>query len=710
MAAQSETQATCDEAAEPVGLAYGDHTVGCTINPPGDIDRFQFEGTVGDQIRINVLAQSLSFAPLLEVYDPSFVKIAEESCLTNYCSITLELTLPTSGPYTLFVSDVGNNNAGNYTLQLERIVPPPVSIHLDYDSSSSDAIDPATDVDFYSFHATAGTQIRFNVLANSLSFSPVVEIRDQNGTLVVDGVTDGAYCNSNYCSFSVDLSPALTGNFSLLIYDLNTNNPGNYELSLWCLVGPCDSDGNGIPDANPPAVSYDSPVVDSISPAVDGDFYTFHGTPGTDIRLNVLATSLSFAPVVEIRRPDGSLAVNGAVDGASCNSNYCSFSVDLSPELAGNYSLLIYDLNTNNPGGYQLSLWCLVGPCDSDGNGTPDADPPPVSYVTPVVNTISPAVDGDIYVFHGTPGTDIRLNVLATSLSFAPVVEIRAPNGTLVLDGVADGASCNTNYCSFSVDLSPALAGRYSLLIYDLNTNNPGGYQLSLWCLAGDCDSDADGVVDGKGPVIGYGGAATEMNSIDPAVDGDQFIFGGTAGDFIRFNVLAKSLSFAPVVEIRDPNDIVVINGCADGACCSTNYCSFSVNLSPTSTGTYTLLIYDLNTNNPGNYDVSLQCLLGTCGDATPICGDNCIDAANDNQLDTDGDGYGNICDGDLNNDGTTNTLDLNLYKLAHRTVCGDANYNLDADFNADCRINTLDLNIYKGLHRKPPGPSCPAP
>ena len=110
-----------------------------------------------------------------------------------------------------------------------------------------------------------------------------------------------------------------------------------------------------------------------------------------------------------------------------------------------------------------------------------------------------------------------------------------------------------------------------------------------------------------------------------------------------------------------------------------------------------------MDSDNDGIPDNQDNCMLIPNGPLAP-------DAGGNSQLDTDGDGYGNLCDGDLNNNGDTNTLDLNLYKLAHRTSPGDANYDVDTDFNGDGTINTLDLNIYKSLHRLPPGPSCCPP
>ena len=52
-----------------------------------------------------------------------------------------------------------------------------------------------------------------------------------------------------------------------------------------------------------------------------------------------------------------------------------------------------------------------------------------------------------------------------------------------------------------------------------------------------------------------------------------------------------------------------------------------------------------------------------TDGDGILDVVDNCIRVANPDQRDTDGDGFGNVCDGDLDNNGIVNSLDYSLFK-----------------------------------------------
>ena len=82
---------------------------------------------------------------------------------------------------------------------------------------------------------------------------------------------------------------------------------------------------------------------------------------------------------------------------------------------------------------------------------------------------------------------------------------------------------------------------------------------------------------------------------------------------------------------------------------------------------------------------------------------DNCMLASNADQRDTDGDGYGNRCDADLDNSGgVVNFGDLALFKTAFGTS------NPDADFDGNGGVvNFGDLATFKTLFGKAPGPSC---
>jgi hypothetical protein len=75
-------------------------------------------------------------------------------------------------------------------------------------------------------------------------------------------------------------------------------------------------------------------------------------------------------------------------------------------------------------------------------------------------------------------------------------------------------------------------------------------------------------------------------------------------------------------------------------------------------------------------------------------------DAGGNSQLDTDGDGYGNICDPDFNNNLTVEFADLALMKSAFFSS------NPDADLDGSGSVSFADLAIMKAMFFGAPGPS----
>lgn len=90
-------------------------------------------------------------------------------------------------------------------------------------------------------------------------------------------------------------------------------------------------------------------------------------------------------------------------------------------------------------------------------------------------------------------------------------------------------------------------------------------------------------------------------------------------------------------------------------------------------------------------------------GDGVPYRFDNCAFIYNPDQRDTDGDGYGNLCDADFDNNGLVNVNDFNRMK-ARLNITPVVDVNIDLDGNGAVNIN--DLNRLKTLLGKPPGPS----
>jgi hypothetical protein len=96
--------------------------------------------------------------------------------------------------------------------------------------------------------------------------------------------------------------------------------------------------------------------------------------------------------------------------------------------------------------------------------------------------------------------------------------------------------------------------------------------------------------------------------------------------------------------------------------------------------------------------------------DGIPDNEDNCIlvangplirDAGGSSQRDTDGDGYGNICDPDINNDLVVGAHDFAIMKGNF----GESSE--DSDLNGNRIVGEEDFTIFWKYAFGPPGPSC---
>jgi hypothetical protein len=98
----------------------------------------------------------------------------------------------------------------------------------------------------------------------------------------------------------------------------------------------------------------------------------------------------------------------------------------------------------------------------------------------------------------------------------------------------------------------------------------------------------------------------------------------------------------------------------------------------------------------------SLVTILGTNSDEDVVQDhrDNCLLVTNLNQRDTNGDGFGNICDADLDGDLQVGFSDFIRFRSAFGST------DPDADFDGDGRVGFSDFIIFRSMFGSAPGPS----
>ncbi len=101
---------------------------------------------------------------------------------------------------------------------------------------------------------------------------------------------------------------------------------------------------------------------------------------------------------------------------------------------------------------------------------------------------------------------------------------------------------------------------------------------------------------------------------------------------------------------------------------------------------------------------------LDTDSDGVPDAADNCTVLVNTDQLDADGDGYGNLCDGDLNNSGFVTAADFGLLRDVLGQAASASPMAAAADLNGSGAVTTADFGLLRAMLGTAPGPSGVAP
>lgn len=109
-------------------------------------------------------------------------------------------------------------------------------------------------------------------------------------------------------------------------------------------------------------------------------------------------------------------------------------------------------------------------------------------------------------------------------------------------------------------------------------------------------------------------------------------------------------------------------------------------------------VIDSTDTDNDGVRDEVDNCINVANGTLLPVPGD----PAGNSQRDTDSDGYGNMCDADLTQDGIVSLADFGVFRAAFGSAA-----NPDSDFNGDGIVSLADFGIFRSQFGKAPGPSC---
>lgn len=218
-------------------LQWGELTLGQMVGTEAVLYRFQ--GNVGETITLEVNGIS-GFLPTITLLDANRSIVSQNLNAGQTSRLTLSFTLFSGDFYYAQIGEV-SNGAGQFTVLLERVLPP--GIPLVNGILTTGAVAPNLTTVFYDFMLAPTSNTRLDVRSITAGYSPQVSVVDANGTVIAE------VNSTRLVGASLEFGPSDEG-LKLMVSLGEFDTQASYEIELAYTTGQTLPTTSG-PDATP---------------------------------------------------------------------------------------------------------------------------------------------------------------------------------------------------------------------------------------------------------------------------------------------------------------------------------------------------------------------------------------------------------------------------------------------------------------------------
>jgi hypothetical protein len=480
-------------------LACGETKSG-TLSMLGETDCFTFDAVAGETVNVTTSVTAGVFQPCWEIKAPG------GASLTLFCGGQDERTLPSTGTYTIEVSDLGDDQTGIYDVSMVVV--------SDTVSSCAETITcgptlprslvAVAENDTFKFAGQVGDTVSITAQETGGGMAACWELYNPSGQSL------GGLCGQG------ERTLAVTGGHTIRIYDLADNNTGTYDLNFAVVSDSSSTCGE--------TISCGQTISRTTALVGESDTFTFDAAATETVSITAQETGGGTITCWTLYDPAG-LQID-----AACGQHAHTLAE------GGLYTIRVHDLTDTLTGSYDLNLTFVSDTASSCAQ--------PVTCGQPLVDHQIAAIgESRTYTFAAVANETVSITAHQTSAFILACWELYDPAGISVVGACGRGTK------------TLAVPGNYTIRVFDNGDDQTGTFDLDLVFVSDTGSSCAEGLMCGDA-------LPRELTAIGQS---QTFRYEAAAGEAVSISAQETGGFVSACWEVYDPAGVSLGGSCAQG-------------------------------------------------------------------------------------------------------------------------------------------------